>query len=156
MALSQAHDVLTASDWIGPAFRELSGALWSRINWGTTGCGCRPGHRPGPEAGAGAGVGGQRNRHQRVEIRALSKPSGQVDVSWRVGVGENAAFAFVWREKGGPPVVAPSREGFGSRVIKTSLADDFGGSVELAYEPAGFVCTLTAPLDNLPRAAALL
>ena len=66
------------------------------------------------------------------------------------------AFVFVWRERGGPPVVAPTREGFGSRVIKTSLADDFGGSVELAYEPTGFICTLTAPLENLPRAPASL
>ena len=59
---------------------------------------------------------------------------------------------FVWRETGGPAVVAPIREGFGTRVIKTSLADDFGGTVELAYDPAGFVCTLTAPLENLPKA----
>ena len=69
---------------------------------------------------------------------------------------EKPAFTFVWRETGGPAVVAPSREGFGTRVIKTSLADDFGGTVELAYEPAGFVCTLTAPLENLPRLAVSL
>jgi two-component sensor histidine kinase len=88
---------------------------------------------------------------------ALSKPSGTVDVSWsREGGGPSPAFVFVWRERGGPPVVAPSREGFGTRVIRTSLADDFGGTVDLAYEPTGFVCTLTAPLENLPRARASL
>jgi anti-sigma regulatory factor (Ser/Thr protein kinase) len=83
---------------------------------------------------------------------ALSKPSGTVDVSWsRQESGEKPAFVWVWREKGGPAVVAPSREGFGTRVIKASLADDFGGTVELGYEPTGFVCTLTAPIENLPQ-----
>ena len=85
---------------------------------------------------------------------ALSEPTGTVDVSWSVTKPVTSpAFVFVWRETGGPAVVAPSREGFGTRVIKTSLADDFGGTVELAYEPAGFVCTLTAPLENLPGAS---
>jgi two-component sensor histidine kinase len=70
--------------------------------------------------------------------------------------GDKGTFVFVWRETGGPPVVAPTREGFGTRVIKSSLADDFGGTVELSYEPAGFVCTLTAPLQNLPRLAVSL
>ena len=63
------------------------------------------------------------------------------------------------RDAAGPTVVAPTREGFGSRVIKTSLADDFGGSgwVELAYDPARLQArTLTAPFGNLPRAAAVL
>ena len=55
-----------------------------------------------------------------------------------------------WKQK---PLVG---EGFGTRVIKSSLADDFGGTVELSYEPAGFVCTLTAPLENLPRLAVSL
>ncbi len=74
-------------------------------------------------------------------------------MSWSCKAAEpGPAFVFEWREIGGPAVVAPSREGFGTRVIKSSLADDFGGTVELAYEPAGFVCTLTAPLNNLPQA----
>jgi two-component sensor histidine kinase len=36
-----------------------------------------------------------------------------------------------WRESGGPAVAPPTRTGFGSRMIKTLLAKDFGGSVEL-------------------------
>ena len=88
---------------------------------------------------------------------ALSEPTGVVDVSWsRDEAGTDPAFVFVWRETGRSPVVAPSREGFGTRVIKMSLADDFGGTVTLDYAPAGFVCTLTAPLENLPRGSTSL
>ncbi len=84
---------------------------------------------------------------------ALSKPSGTVDVSWsRANAGENPVFVFTWRETGGPAVVAPSRDGFGTRVIKTLLADDFGGAVELDYQATGLVCTLRASPANLPQA----
>ena len=44
----------------------------------------------------------------------------------------------------------PTRQGFGSRVIKDFLASDFGGAVRLSYEPDGVVCELTSPLGNLP------
>jgi two-component sensor histidine kinase len=40
--------------------------------------------------------------------------------------------------------VPPARSGFGSKLIKTVLAEDFGGAVELRYEPTGLVCLLTA------------
>ena len=56
------------------------------------------------------------------------------------------AFEFEWRETGGPEVLPPSRSGFGSRLIKSLLAHDFGGAVDLRYEPAGLVCRLRAPL----------
>ena len=59
-------------------------------------------------------------------------------------------FAFLWRERGGPPVVAPTRQGFGSRVIKDFMANDFGGTVRLSYPADGVQCELTSPLANLP------
>lgn len=82
---------------------------------------------------------------------ALSLPSGRVDIAWTVAVDGAPAFGFLWRERGGPAVTEPERAGFGSRIIKNFLANDFGGTVRLAYEPDGVVCELKAPLENLPR-----
>lgn len=79
-----------------------------------------------------------------MKYGALSVPSGRVDVSWSVSA-HGAAFELAWRERGGPAVVAPARTGFGSRLIKTMLAKDFGGTVELRYEPDGLICVLQAP-----------
>lgn len=84
-----------------------------------------------------------------MKYGALSSPDGKVGISWSLTEGADAKFKFAWRENGGPTVVPPTRQGFGSRVIKDFMANDFGGSVELRYEPTGFVCELTAPRGNL-------
>jgi two-component sensor histidine kinase len=84
-----------------------------------------------------------------VKYGALSA-GGRVEISWATSVSGPPTFAFLWRERGGPPVAEPARQGFGSRVIKDFMASDFGGSVRLSFELTGVVCELTAPLANLP------
>lgn len=76
---------------------------------------------------------------------ALSRPDGRVAVVWSVsGAGLDAVFALTWTEMGGPPVVPPSRKGFGSRLIERGL---FGaGTVALDYRPEGLACRLTTSL----------
>ncbi len=49
---------------------------------------------------------------------SLSAPGGKVDISWSTTEGDAPSFLFTWRERGGPAVAPPAREGFGSRVIK--------------------------------------
>jgi len=78
-----------------------------------------------------------------MKYGALSVQGGGVDVSWTV----TDSLQFIWRETGGPEVIAPTRKGFGSILIKTLLAGDFRGSVDLNYDPSGVICTLTAPIS---------
>jgi two-component sensor histidine kinase len=52
-----------------------------------------------------------------------------------------------WEERGGPIVVAPTRKGFGSRLIQEGLARELNGEVRLIYEPSGVVCTVDVPLS---------
>ena len=77
---------------------------------------------------------------------ALTVPGGRVSITW---TSEDQEFVFTWRESGGPPVSEPTNVGFGSRLISRVLQDDFGGAVNVSYGPAGLVCRLTAPLENL-------
>jgi two-component sensor histidine kinase len=51
-----------------------------------------------------------------------------------------------WQESGGPPVTAPGRKGFGSRVIEGGLAQELDGEVRLDYEPSGVVCRIMMPV----------
>ena len=81
-----------------------------------------------------------------MKYGALAVPGGRVSIAW---TSEDQEFVFTWHESGGPPVSAPSSVSFGSRLISRVLQDDFGGAVEVSYEPAGLVCRLTAPLENL-------
>src|SRR5690349_9919732 len=51
---------------------------------------------------------------------ALSRPEGRVAVEWGVAEGPEPVGPVLelrWAEAGGPPVVPPRRQGFGSRLI---------------------------------------
>lgn len=69
---------------------------------------------------------------------ALSDPDGRVSVTWSQDA--DGLVRLLWAESGGPPVVAPDHEGFGTTVIRSSLPD---ADVDLAYDPHGFRCHLT-------------
>lgn len=79
---------------------------------------------------------------------AMSLPHGQVHISWNAD-HPSGKFRFTWQEMDGPPVQAPERSGFGTRLITRVLAADFGGEVDLQYLPQGVLCILTAPLESL-------
>ncbi len=64
-----------------------------------------------------------------------------VDIEWDCPVlNEGAFLRFEWRESGGPVVTPPKRRGFGSVLIERTLSSDFGGSVEMDFNPTGLVC----------------
>jgi two-component sensor histidine kinase len=153
MALSHAHNMLTESNWDRAGiFGIVRGALEThQLDLGRVVL-AGPDVNLDPKQALALALAVNELATNAAKYGALSKPSGTVDVSWsRQETGGKPAFVWEWREKGGPVVVPPSRDGFGTRVIKASLADDFGGAVELGYEPTGFVCTLTAPIENLPQ-----
>ncbi|SFM32312.1 PAS domain S-box protein [Methylobacterium pseudosasicola] len=81
---------------------------------------------------------------------ALSTDAGQVTIDWQIrSEMHEPEMVLSWREVGGPVVVAPTRTGFGTRLIGRGLAGSFGGVVDLAYPPTGVACTITAPLSGL-------
>jgi two-component sensor histidine kinase len=55
---------------------------------------------------------------------------------------------FTWTEKGGPAVKAPTRRSFGTRLIET-LGNQLSGTVEMTYDPNGFIYALDIPLSSL-------
>lgn len=74
---------------------------------------------------------------------ALSVDGGAVDIVW---TDTNGELNFLWRERGGPPVSAPTRKGFGSSLITLNLSAAFSGAVDLSFEHDGAECQLRAPL----------
>ncbi|NTJ43651.1 PAS domain-containing protein [Agrobacterium larrymoorei] len=78
-----------------------------------------------------------------IKYGALFKADGRVSVRWGI---DGHAFWLSWEEAGGPPVTAPARKGFGSRLLENSL---LGGSANLRYEPSGVVYTLEVSLVDL-------
>jgi two-component sensor histidine kinase len=76
---------------------------------------------------------------------ALSNDTGHVEIALSVG---DTTLRLIWTEKGGPPIRAPSRLSFGSRLI-SELAAQLHGEVQLKYEPAGLVYELEVPASAL-------
>jgi PAS domain S-box-containing protein len=73
---------------------------------------------------------------------ALSRPEGSVALSWDVHTdGAKRTVVLEWRERGGPPVQPPSREGYGSRVIRNALRGN-DTEVALDFHPEGVHCRI--------------
>ena len=73
-----------------------------------------------------------------VRHGALSAPGGRVFVSWRIEPGETGPLlVFEWREREGRPVAAPTRHGFGSRLLQRVLTTQLQAEVNIDYDPAG-------------------
>lgn len=73
---------------------------------------------------------------------ALSTQSGRVHIDWNLRPEDQ--LLIVWSEAGGPPVAQPRSTGFGSQLISRALQADLGASVEVLYEPDGFICRIAA------------
>jgi two-component sensor histidine kinase len=82
-----------------------------------------------------------------VKYGALGANEGKVEISWNVGVDAVGArrMTLLWREQGGPPVAAPARTGFGSRLIRSALAGD-NGEAKIDYRAEGLRCSLSVAL----------
>ena len=88
---------------------------------------------------------------------ALSSKSGSVEICWSTGrahTGEET-FCVSWREQGGPPVMAPSRQGFGSMVLSTIVTQSVDGQVEFDFAERGVTWRLTCPAKGIVDSKAL-
>lgn len=148
LALSRVHDVLTRENWEGASLAEIVGQAIApycheqekRVE--TTG----PDVRLSPRMAQALALAFQELATNAVKYGALANSGGTVHIAWSVGEerGEQR-LRLTWREVGGPPVVPPSRKGFGSRLIERSLAHDLGGKLDITFAPTGLVCTVDAP-----------
>ena len=87
-----------------------------------------------------------------VKHGALSVPEGRVAVSWRLEGGTAAGVLRLrWAEAGGPPWAGPpTRRGFGSRVLDSTVRGQLGGAVRLCWGATGLVCEMEVPLGCNP------
>lgn len=84
-----------------------------------------------------------------IKYGALARPSGKVVVGWTIEPAGDLVLS--WRERGGPPVGAPSRAGLGSRLIDHAIP---GAVVERRFDPEGFNCRVRIPAISLIASAA--
>ncbi len=147
-ALSMAHDILVSQDWRGASMRELVRAQLAycmdvpkddivehaRIEG--------PKILLKPEAAQNIGLALHELAANALSYGALSVTDGSVSLKWGF---EGDRLNIEWRESGGPPLVAPPKEGFGHKVVKKLVAQALDGEAILSFPPDGLIWTLSIP-----------
>ncbi|WP_062207740.1 PAS domain-containing protein [Aureimonas sp. AU12] len=149
IALSHAHDILTQTSWTSAPIAAvvsqsmaLQGGESARVSWSG------PDIRLTAKQSLALALALHELATNAAKYGALSNEEGRVLIGWHVAQRDGAQrLCFEWREVGGPRVEKPMTRGFGSRLIEQSLALEFGGSVIVAYEPTGLVCSIDADLQ---------
>jgi two-component sensor histidine kinase len=78
---------------------------------------------------------------------ALSNDAGIITIEWSLSDTAPPKLLLNWVESGGPRVTAPTRKGFGSRLIERGARDQLGGSAVADFLPTGVVYTIESMVD---------
>lgn len=149
IALSRTHDLLTQSSWEGAFLNDVLD-----VELAPYGGGSKPRYElKGPrvylpsQAVLSLGLVSHELATNAAKYGALSRPDGRVSISWTQGT---SGLKIEWIEQGGPPITAPTRKGFGSRLIERSIRSDLGGAFLAEFRPEGFRAILNLPAEQMP------
>jgi PAS domain S-box-containing protein len=88
-----------------------------------------------------------------AKFGALSVFGGKVDVTWTVVIdAKRRSLNIDWVESGGPPVSAPTRQGFGSRLLEFVLPGQVQAKTKIDYRPDGVRVHCAVPLPAETKA----
>ncbi|MFN3275376.1 MAG: chemotaxis protein CheB [Paracoccus sp. (in: a-proteobacteria)] len=148
IALGKSHDLLTRENWAGADLRNIVADTVQPLAGGAGRFRIEGPHLwLMPSAALSIAMALHELATNAAKYGALSNEGGQVDIHWQlVGGGDDRRLALRWSESGGPPVVPPTRKGFGSVLVQRVLAAELNGKVCVHYEPSGVVCTIDAPM----------
>lgn len=150
MALAKAHDLLTKRNWMSAPLESLLADIVAPYsNSGKRMRLSGPDVELAPRAALSMTMVLNELATNAVKYGSLSKPSGTLSVDWRMSDGPNGALELEWLERGGPPVVAPARQGFGTRLIDRCVQRDLDGRLDLEFAETGVRCRIDVPLAVL-------
>ena len=148
-ALARAHDQITAKNWgpgslaalIATEAEAFLGEGVSRI--GASG----PSIQLQPQAFSSVALVIHELVTNAVKHGALAVDTGRVTIAWRHdGEGD---VTLDWNEAGGPPVTKPTRQGFGSTIIRQSIPHELGGQAMMDYAPSGLHARFVLPSRHI-------
>ncbi|MGP9814073.1 GAF domain-containing protein [Rhodopseudomonas sp. NSM] len=148
LALSMAHDVLLQQDWRAAPVRsivETAICIFDDVGRFDVSGGSVP---LGSRSALSLALLLHELTTNAVKYGALANDSGRVQIAWTIEDADGEAeLRLRWRESGGPAVAPPSRQGFGSRLLKMGLAGT--GGAQLHYHPAGVEAEFRVSLAEL-------
>jgi len=149
-ALSNAHSLLAQSRWAGADLRSLimkelapyrvAGKSRANISGPTLVL--------EPKSAQSLAIVLHELTTNAVKYGALSVSSGRLRVKWSRGEAE---IVIRWSEADGPSVKAPSRQGFGTRLVAPIVQNGLGGKLRFDWNPDGLDCEIVIPLDHAAK-----
>ncbi|RWC48968.1 MAG: GAF domain-containing protein [Mesorhizobium sp.] len=153
-ALGIAHNLLSDREWRGIGIRELVQIEVKPFDTA---------EQPrmtisgadlllSPDQAVGLGLILHELASNALKYGSLSVLSGKVDLDWRTQGRKGARrLVLTWRESGGPQVAPPERHGFGSILIRRSLAKVISSEVTHEFRPEGVFAEISMPLEDLSK-----
>jgi PAS domain S-box-containing protein len=142
-ALANVHSLFVESRWIGAELSEIAGQELAPYSKTTGAPRVRidgPQVLLEPSVAQSIAVIVHEFATNAAKYGALSAPGGRIELTWSHAA--DGGLALRWTETGGPPVQAPTRQGFGGRIIKT-LIGQLKGETRFDWRPEGLVCDMT-------------
>ena len=146
-SLARTHELLSESNWRGASLAEIVRREFAPYSTGNA-------EASGPsvslkaEATQAVATVLHELTTNAAKYGAFSSRTGRVSVQWQWQ--ENAShnrLVIEWREAGGPPVLTPSRCGYGTTIIRELIPFELGGEVELVFPSEGIRCRLQIPTE---------
>ena len=145
-ALAAAHTILSGANWRSASMAEIAGAALAICSdQGARVCCSGPEVELSPSIALALALILHELATNALKYGALSGPAGSVGIEWQ---REGEALRLAWHEQGGPPVVPPTRRGFGTRLLESSVRGQLAGTLALDYAPTGLRCAMEFPLSR--------
>ncbi len=143
-AMSRAYGLLSRANWTDVSVHQLVSeeiVAFDAARFEISGPDL---HLP-PREGLSIGMVTHELATNASKYGALSAPGGRVSITWDHVDGQ---FQMDWVERGGAPVVAPEKDGFGLTLLKGEISYRLGGEVTTAFEPGGLQVRIGFQLDH--------
>nr|WP_256995411.1 HWE histidine kinase domain-containing protein [Rhizobium sp. L1K21] len=147
-ALARAHDQITRQNWSPTPFRQLikteaeSYLVGKQDRVLVTG----PIILLSPQAFSSIALVMHEMLTNSAKYGAISDTKGRIEIALKVE--DDGMLSIYWVEIGGPPVVEPTRRGFGSTIIHRTVPFELGGEADIAYEPDGLKARFSIPAQH--------
>jgi len=149
IALGRAHDLLMQVSWANASLAHI--VRGATEPYDSQGAGHFSINGPDIRISSGAVIALAMTLNElctnTTKFGALSVAAGRVEIAWEIDK-EKQRLQLTWTEKDGPRVETPARRSFGTRMMG-SLGLQLNGTVQLTYEPTGFIYALDVPLSSL-------
>jgi two-component sensor histidine kinase len=150
-ALARSQTMLVNGAFEGAPLAEIIGLEFDAFSDRVTIAG--PGLTLNPKAAQTFALLAHELATNATKYGALSQPGGRIAINWSIdGKDAEARFRFQWQERDGPPVLPPTRQGFGRILIERAAAQDFGAQPKISYAPEGLSYEIDAPLSAVAAA----